>query len=77
MIKEFEEMVKFLTELKSDPYELTRIRLEIACERANSRRIIRTKTKLEILNEQLKLQRSVVDVDIFDGKPYRSDIYGH
>jgi hypothetical protein len=48
-MKEFEEMVKVLTELKNDPYQLTRIRLEIACERANNNRTIKPKSIFEFL----------------------------
>ena len=76
-MKEFKEMVKVLTELKNDPYELTRIRLEMACERANNNRIIKTKNVFDFLKDQAKLKRSVVDVDIFDGTSYRLDICGH
>jgi HEAT repeat protein len=48
-MKEFEEMVKFLTELKNDPNELTRIRLEMACERVNNNRTIKPKSVFEFL----------------------------
>ena len=48
-MKEFKEMVNILTELKNDPYELTRIRLEMACERANNNRIIKTKNVFDFL----------------------------
>ena len=79
-MKEFEETVKFLTELKNDPYELTRIRLEIACERVNRNRIFKPKSTFEFLNNQPKEKqnvwngRGVVDVDVFCGDAYSLDI---